>query len=621
MKGKSKEKHNSSVDFDLQNETMLEDFEQVNLFEIEDRENLERENNRDQIMERPKVIYNTYINSQYKYAVYWRRAFFKIKARRALNKMKEDIILYGTSLDKSEINKTKASLAKALEMKYSSHNKQKPVNNDPYFPRYLIHPESRFKHLWSLCICFLLLYTALIMPYRVAFMENVYWDSWTMLETIMDFLFILDIFINLFSSYPTSEGHYEIRLKVIMWKYIKSWMIFDIFASIPFGLIESNDDEVKEYGGNYSDILRLIRLPRLYRLLRVSKLLKVISGKFFERVQDWLNINTPKAKLFAFVTTVAVVVHVVACFWYYASRLQGFGPESWVVSYGILDKGIGTKYICSIYWAVTTLGTIGYGDITPKNDLERLVAMVWMLFGVGFYTYTIGSLSSLISSIDVRESALTQKLHMINTFAQETGISKELHRSLRNAIKYNSSATGMSGTEKIQLFEEMPKSLKYKIAVNMFHKAAETIQYFRTKDPSFIATMLPLLKPLQTKDDEVIYDEGEYADEMFFIVKGRVNLVYGDSEVVYKSYLKGSYFGEIEIIKKIGRIDKVKSSGVCEILALGKDVMMSILEKHPKEKEELKRTAEEREKRHKQAKERLKELLTHYNKLYRNVGI
>jgi hypothetical protein len=598
---------------------MLEEYDQVKLFETEDNENLE--NNRDQIMDKPKVMYNTYTTSQYKYAAYWRRAFFKIKARRALNKMKEDIILYGTSLDKSEIDKTKVSLARALEMKYGSNNKQKYISKDPDFPKYLIHPESRFKQIWNLCICFLLLYTALIMPYRVAFMENVYWDSWTTLETIMDFLFIFDIFINLFSSYPTSEGHYEIRLYVIMWKYIKSWMILDIFASIPFGPIEANDDEVREYVGSYNDILRLIRLPRLYRLLRLSKLLKVISGKFFERVQDWLNINTPKAKLIVFVITVAVVVHVVACFWYYASRLQGFGPESWVVSYGILDKGIGTKYLCSVYWAVTTLGTIGYGDITPENDLERFMAMVWMLFGVGFYTYTIGSLSSLISSIDVRESALTQKLHMINTFAQETGISKELQRSLRNAIKYNSSATGMSWTEKIQLFEEMPKNLKYKIAINMFHKAAETIHYFRTKDPSFIATVMPLLKPLQTKDDEVIYDEGEYADEMFFIVKGRVNLVYGEAEVIYKSYLKGSYFGEIEIIKKIGRIDKVISSGVCQILALAKDVMISILEKHPKEEEEMKRTAEEREKRHRQSKEKLKDLLSSARKRYSDVGI
>lgn len=605
MKAKTTGRLISSKEQDKNNETRIEDLDDVTLLDHNLSDKLLYKLQLDDSA--PLVLFNTYIESSYKYTKHWKRAFFKIKARRAIEKLKGDVILYGTSFDRSELDKTKISISQAIQLKYTSFHKQKI--KDPDFPRYLIHPESKFKHIWNVCMILLLIYTALIMPFRVAFMENVYWDAWTLLETAMDFLFIFDILINLVSSYPTSEGQYEIRLRTIIWKYGKSWMFLDIFASIPFALIEASEDSAKDYGGNYNDVLRLIRLPRLYRLLRVSKLLKVISGKFFEKLQDWLGINTPKAKLYVFVITVSVIIHVVACFWYYAAKLQGYGPESWVVSYGILDKGNGTKYLCAVYWAVTTLGTIGYGDITPQNDLERLVAIFWMLFGVGFYTYTIGSLSSLISSIDSREFALTQKLHMINTFASETGISNDLRRSLRNAIKYSASATGMSWSDKIELFAELPKTLRYKIAVNMYHKAAKKISFLKDKDPSFIADVMSLLNPTQVKNDDLIYNEGEYADEMFFIVKGRVNLVYGDYEFVYKSYLKGAYFGEIEIIKKIGRLDKIKSFGMCEMLVLKKDVLNNILEKHPKEAEKFIKVANEREVRHCISKQKLREIL------------
>lgn len=56
---------------------------------------------------------------------------------------------------------------------------------------------------------------------------------------------------------------------------------------------------------------------------------------------------------------------------------------------------------------------MGFGDITPGTDLERILTMLWMIVGVGFYSFTIGSLSSVLSSIDTRESLLANKLYTI----------------------------------------------------------------------------------------------------------------------------------------------------------------------------------------------------------------
>lgn len=61
------------------------------------------------------------------------------------------------------------------------------------------------------------------------------------------------------------------------------------------------------------------------------------------------------------------------------------------------------------------------------------------------------------------------------------------------------------------------------------------------------------LKPLNLIDGEYVYMEDSYADEMYFLLKGRINYVVTPHAIVFKSFIKGSYFGEIEILNNIPR--------------------------------------------------------------------
>lgn len=54
---------------------------------------------------------------------------------------------------------------------------------------------------------------------------------------------------------------------------------------------------------------------------------------------------------------------------------------------GVTDRMIGEQYLYSLYWSVTTLTTIGYGDIVAVNNIERLIAIIAMLCGGFIYAY------------------------------------------------------------------------------------------------------------------------------------------------------------------------------------------------------------------------------------------
>ena len=57
-------------------------------------------------------------------------------------------------------------------------------------------------------------------------------------------------------------------------------------------------------------------------------------------------------------------------------------------------------YIESAYFTITTVATVGYGDIYPVNTLERGFTIVLMLIGVSAFTFVSGALSSILSSYD-----------------------------------------------------------------------------------------------------------------------------------------------------------------------------------------------------------------------------
>ena len=63
-------------------------------------------------------------------------------------------------------------------------------------------------------------------------------------------------------------------------------------------------------------------------------------------------------------------------------------------------------YLFGVDWALQTLTTVGYGDINAYEIEERSMALIWMIFGVGFYSFTIGNLASIISSIDMKAAHL-----------------------------------------------------------------------------------------------------------------------------------------------------------------------------------------------------------------------
>ena len=174
---------------------------------------------------------------------------------------------------------------------------------------------------------------------------------------------------------------------------------------------------------NYAKLVRLARLPRLYKLLRILRLFKMIRllkyNRNIKRLMEKVKMHPASVRMITLTMTVCFLVHLISCFYFMIVSFNDFEPGCWIVVHGLIDADNFTQYISAMYWAFQTLTTVGYGDMQGTTMEERLFSILWILFGVAFYSFTIGNLQMILSQIDASSSELSEKINTLQNFARQ----------------------------------------------------------------------------------------------------------------------------------------------------------------------------------------------------------
>lgn len=162
---------------------------------------------------------------------------------------------------------------------------------------------------------------------------------------------------------------------------------------------------------------------------------------------------------------------------------------------------------------------------------------------------------------------------IVDEFAKDAHVSPALKGELVSAIRYSTEKSPFSWYDKLELLSELPKELRFEVAMSMHGGAARFISFFQSKDPAFLATLMPLLRGEMAHSGEVICKEGEYAGEMYFLTKGEVHFVDGKEKLVYRVLKQGAYFGDVEVVKGTARKYTVTAGSDCHFLTLSRKVI------------------------------------------------
>ena len=173
-------------------------------------------------------------------------------------------------------------------------------------------------------------------------------------------------------------------------------------------------------------------------------------------------------------------------------------------------------YFTSMYFTVTTIVTVGYGDISANNTGERLFCILLMLVGVVAFSFVTGAITSIISDYDSNEANNKAKISILNDIHNDYTLDSDLFNKLTKTIKYDHSKKQKAVS---QFVSELPHKLRLELAMVIHERMYDTVNFFKGKDRPFIAWVATLIKPLNIEDPDYIYKEGdEIVESKYFLL-------------------------------------------------------------------------------------------------------
>ena len=297
-------------------------------------------------------------------------------------------------------------------------------------------------------------------PARIAFTDA---DDlkWTVIDTIVDLLFAVDLILNFFFAYYDEEYTLVDDRRTIAKTYLRSWFAVDLLSIAPVSLVFRI--------GDFNSLFRIARASRLYRIVKLVRLVRMLKiakerHKLVKYLHEVLKISESFERLFFFFLIFLVVCHVTCCFWIATARFSEFGPDTWVSRYGLNDLSQAELYVASFYFTITTITTVGFGDISGGTTVERIICVLIMLFGVIAFSFSTGTLSNIIADYNSSKAKLKEKMAILADLKTDYNIGQRLFDELSAALKFDH--TRNIGST-VNFVNELPYRLRIELAAKI----------------------------------------------------------------------------------------------------------------------------------------------------------
>lgn len=409
--------------------------------------------------------------------------------------------------------------------------------------RWVINPNCFYKVVFDVLIGTLAFVSSIVIPYRLGFAIplNPAWDGFDMFTEIM---FFIDLILSFITAYEQSDYVLNTVHKNIIRRYLKSWFIVDFLSTVPFYRLSASSSlqllKTLRLG-------KIMRIFRVFRLARVIKLMRYVTSHTSLLSSEYAAFEDGLFRICKLLGFMGFVTHLVGCFWAWISL--GSNGHTWYANIGLTNDDYGKKYVAAIYWAYYTMATVGFGDIPPVNDHERLFAVFTMVLGSTILAYIVGIVSSYAFNKEGLRGLQEQKMNMVRDYLAEQGTPKTLKEAVMKHFCYTIEIKTVSN--ETHLWNKLPHHKRLECINYISRASIEKLTMFSKIKESILAVLYMHMEPCFAVAETYVYNFETGSGGIYFIVRGSALVIDEDqeeNEIIVATILPGMFFGHEKLL-------------------------------------------------------------------------
>ncbi|XP_018557236.1 potassium voltage-gated channel subfamily H member 7 isoform X2 [Lates calcarifer] len=454
----------------------------------------------------------------------------------------------------------------------------------PRIDKWTILHYSPFKAVWDWLILLLVIYTAIFTPYSAAFLLNDIEEQkrrecgyscspLNVVDLIVDIMFIVDILINFRTTYVNINEEVVSHPAKIAIHYFKGWFLIDMVAAIPFDLLifGSGSDET-------TTLIGLLKTARLLRLVRVARKL--------DRYSEY-----GAAVLMLLMCIFALIAHWLACIWYAIGNVEKPYLEhkiGWLDNLGVSigkkynysdpssGPSIKDKYVTALYFTFSSLTSVGFGNVSPNTNSEKIFSICVMLIGSLMYASIFGNVSAIIQRLYSGTARYHLQMLRVKEFIRFHQIPNPLRQRLEEYFQH-----AWTYTNGIDMNMGFPECLQADICLHLNKNLLQGCKAFRGATKGCLRALAMRFKTTHAPPGDTLVHCGDVLTALYFVSRGSIEILKDD--VVVAILGKNDIFGEmIHLFAKPGKsCADVRALSYCDLHTIQREEILEVLDMYP----------------------------------------
>ncbi|XP_062206354.1 potassium channel AKT1-like isoform X2 [Phragmites australis] len=431
---------------------------------------------------------------------------------------------------------------------------------------FIVSPYDRRYRCWETFLIVLVIYSAWISPFEFGFIRKPT-GGLAAVDNVVNAFFAIDIILTFFVAYLDRMTYLlEDDPKRIAWRYTTSWFVLDVASTIPseiaWMILPPN---LRSYG--------FFNMLRLWRLRRVSSL--------FARLEKDRHFNYFWVRCAKLICVTLFAVHCSACFYYLLADRYPDPTDTWIGTSmpDFHQRSLWIRYVTSMYWSITTLTTVGYGDFHAENTREMIFNIFYMLFNLGLTAYLIGNMTNLVVHGTSRTRKYRDTIQAASSFALRNQLPHRLQDQMIShlSLKFRTDSEGLQQQETL---DALPKAIRSSISHHLFLTLVQKVYMFEGVSNDLISQLVSEMKAEYFPPREDVILQNEAPTDFYIFVSGSAELIelQNGAEQVAGVAKSGDVVGEIGVLCYRPQLFTVRTKSLCQLLRMNRTAFLSIVQ-------------------------------------------